>query len=198
MPHINIMSILLVDNGTIHIQELARLLQMHNVTTISRAELNAGLVKNYDLLIMSGSSDNAVAKNPLIYETEINIIKNSDKPIIGICMGFEVIAYSFGATLKELPFKESGLVEIVAITNDKIFAKYKMFKVAENHRWVVTKIAEPLKELAISKDGIEVIKHTSKPIYGFQFHPEIVTPVNTGRDIFDNVIAEIATTCSLE
>ena len=78
-------------------------------------------------------------EKPEIYAKEIAIIQNSTKPIIGICMGFEIIAYAFGAELRELPFKEESLMEIKVVNNDSIFTQ-DTYKVEERHRWVVTSV----------------------------------------------------------
>lgn len=185
------MNILLIDNGTLHIDELQEAVNNNNVKTITREQLPLENLTNIDLIILSGSSDNAVVTHPDVYKYEIKLIRESNIPIIGICMGFEVIAYAFGATLTELPQKEHGIVDIIVTHNDPIFDKNKYYNVMENHRWVVTKIKEPLVELAISKDGIEALKHKEKPIYGFQFHPEIVSPKNSGIEIFYRLLKTI-------
>jgi len=44
--------------------------------------------------------------------------------------------------------------------------------VYENHNWSVQKLKRPLRALARSEYGIEILKHSRKPIYGLQFHPE--------------------------
>ena len=43
------------------------------------------------------------------------------------------------------------------------------FLVFENHRHVVTSVSHELIPLAISRDGIEMVKHRSKPIWENQF-----------------------------
>jgi anthranilate/para-aminobenzoate synthase component II len=39
-----------------------------------------------------------------------------------------------------------------------------------------------------SKDGIEAIKHRTRPIYGVQFQPEKFIEPTCGRDIFNNFL----------
>jgi len=185
--------ILLIDNGTIHLDELKKLLEKENLTTITKEGITEEIASGYELVILSGSSDISVATNPEAYAKEINLIKESSTPILGICMGFEVIAYTYGAKLKEMPYKEDGLVDIIVTKDNPIFGNKKRFLVSERHRWIVDKITEPLEELAISKDGVEAIKHKYKPIYGFQFHPEIHEDKNTGIEIFNNLLSLLKT-----
>ena len=182
------MRILIIDNETLHIRELQNLLKDHNITTIKRAELPLKNQAEFDLIILSGSTDNSVVNNPQLYSHEIALVKNTEIPILGICMGFEVIAYSYGATLKELPYKESGVVEVIVTNQDPIFGGLNKFTAQENHRWVVTKLCEPLQELAISRDGVEVLRHRTKQIYGFQFHPEVRVFNNYGDIVLQNIL----------
>jgi carbamoylphosphate synthase small subunit len=42
--------------------------------------------------------------------------------------------------------------------------------------------------LANSIEGIEIIKHKDKPIYGFQFHPEMFPNLSDGDELFANIV----------
>jgi anthranilate/para-aminobenzoate synthase component II len=81
-----------------------------------------------------------------------------------------------------------GIVEMEPTTDNFIFGGRKSFNVRENHRWVVRSIKDPLEEIGRSKDGIEAVKHKSKEIWGFQFHPETYVEGNEGYLIFDRLI----------
>jgi len=43
-----------------------------------------------------------------------------------------------------------------------------------------------------SRDGFEVIKHSTKPVYGFQFHPEMFEDKTCGDEIFKNTLGLLA------
>jgi anthranilate/para-aminobenzoate synthase component II len=45
--------------------------------------------------------------------------------------------------------------------------------------------------LATSKDGIEAIKHRTKPIYGVQFHPSLLSD-NEGYKTLENFLKLIS------
>lgn len=71
---------------------------------------------------------------------------------------------------------------------------FKSIDAWENHRWVVEKLGPDLIGLARSKLGYEIIRHSTKPIYGFQFHPEMLTKETKGAVIFNNLVKLIQKT----
>lgn len=185
------MKILLVDNGTIRLDQLYSLLSRHEIITINPTRVGAADMSSIDLVVLSGGSKFPIVGNESVYDNEINLIRNIDMPIIGICLGFELIAYSFGAELIEMPAREKGLLEILTFDEDGIFDNLPNFKVYESHRWVVRNLPGELSSLAVSKDGIEVTKHKTKPIFGFQFHPEMLVDQACGDEIFFNAVRRI-------
>ncbi|MEI6144754.1 MAG: gamma-glutamyl-gamma-aminobutyrate hydrolase family protein, partial [Candidatus Berkelbacteria bacterium] len=77
------------------------------------------------------------------------------------------------------------------IQNDPIFANISNLKVYESHRWIVKKVGEDLLALAKSEDGIEVIKHKNRLIYGVQFHPEMLADDTCDQTIIKNFLTLI-------
>ena len=88
---------------------MQKLLQDNNVTTIKFEELDSIHVENFDLIILSGSSHFPIFGNEQLYKNEINLIRNTNKHLIGICLGFELICFAYGAKLHELENKEKGM-----------------------------------------------------------------------------------------
>jgi len=144
---------------------------------------------DFDLIVLSGGHSAPVIKNTLKLQNEIKLIKNSKTPILGICYGFELIAHVFGARLVEMPVKEKGVLDLKINVSSKIFNNLPNLRVYEAHRWIVKRISKNLKALAHSKDGIEAIKHRTRPIYGLQFHPEMLVDSTCGKTIIDNLLA---------
>ncbi len=182
------MKILVVDNGTSYIESLKQLLAEKKFEVISFADLSIEKEKDFDLFILSGGHSFPVVGNESLLENEIEFIRNCNKPILGICFGFELIAHVFGAKLQEMKEKEKGLIKIEVIEPDDLFLTITNFSVFESHRWVVASLGNEMVSLARSQDGVEVIKHKSLPVYGVQFHPEMFVEQTCGREIFNNFL----------
>lgn len=165
------MKLLVVNNHSIHIKELLH--KFKEVKLVDFENLENKDYNKYDAIILSGGSSLSVVNHEKEYYRELQLIKNYQKPILGICLGFELINFAFGEELKMLKQKEKGIISIKLISKDKLFESFpKEFNVYEAHRWVVSE-NKKLNSLAKSKDGIEAVKHPKKKIYGIQFHPEI-------------------------
>ena len=177
------MNIFLFNNGTKYLDELRRLLGKYGQTSER---------ENADIIVLSGGHQLSVAKHPESYTDEIELIKSASVPILGICLGAEMIAYAFGATLTPLEKMEKGLIDIEIVKNDGLFSGITNFKVYENHKWAITKLSDNLEGLARSESGFEIIKHKTKPIYGFQFHPEMCEDKGCGDEIFDNFFKKVS------
>ncbi|MCX6717056.1 MAG: gamma-glutamyl-gamma-aminobutyrate hydrolase family protein, partial [Candidatus Taylorbacteria bacterium] len=156
--------ILIIDNSTSYLNNLKQLFSEHNLTIISFSEIDLEKINNFDLIILSGGSKFPVIGNEKLLQKEFKLIKESKKPIFGICFGFEIIASAFGATLKRMELKEKGIINIEILQEDIIFKNLPNLEIYESHRWVVESTGEDLIALAKSKDGIEAIKHKERQI----------------------------------
>ncbi len=183
------MNILIVDNGTSYLNALRLLCQSLGEVTVS----SFGQVPpqtSADLLVLSGGHHYAVQTHPSEFQHELKLIKHFNGPIIAICLGHELLAYAHHATLERLPHKERGLRTVKVTAPDPIFADEDQFSVFESHRWAV-KAAPGLTTLAASGDGIEIIRHPTKPLYSFQFHPEQTAGGADGKTLFERAVKQI-------
>jgi len=180
-------NVLIIDNRTFYLNSLKNLFSSHKITVIDWEKFKSHNLENYDLIVLSGGHPYSITHHPNLFKQEIEIVKSTTIPVLGICLGFEIIVYSFGGTLKELLRREKGILEIKAEKEDPIFGDIRIIEVFENHRWIAKKLPYELIALARSKDGVEVVKHKDRLIYGFQFHPEIVVDKNDLR-IFNNFL----------
>lgn len=187
------MKILVVDNGTSYLEQLKDLLSGHDFFVIRYSDIRDVRSDDFDAIILSGGHDFPVNGNGEKLKKEIDLINTAGKPILGICFGFELIAYIFGSKLEMMRDKEHGILDIFVVEPDEIFTDIPNFKVYESHRWVIKEPAKDLIVLACSKDGIEAIKHKNKPIYGVQFHPEMFIEKTCGDEIFRNFLKQART-----
>ena len=121
---------------------------------------------------------------------EIELIQKSSTPILGICYGCELIAVAFGGTLADRG-EGSQLRENVCVKTDiadSLFMGREEFLVYDAHRWSIDVVPESLSVLASSEHGPEVIKHKTRPVYGFQFHPEKMLDETFGDELFNSFL----------
>lgn len=138
-------------------------------------------LENFDAFLLPGGYDidpsyyqqkNYAAKNidKEMDELDFKIIdfaQKTKKPLLGICRGIQSINVFFKGTLKQ---------DILHHQNENHFITWnqKSYLVNSFHHQSIDKLGNDLQVLAKSQDGeIEIIKHTSFPILGVQFHPEL-------------------------
>ena len=181
------MNVLLVDNGTSYLPQLRHLLATEKVTSLPFQKLGQCSFDDYDLIILSGGHKYAIPGHHRKYAYELRQIRATSKPVLGICLGFELIVVSFGGTLKLLRRKVHSEVVVSFEVSDPIASGLEAYKVFESHRRSVKKLPSSLIPLARSETGIEIIKHKERPIYGFQFHPEM-SRSGQGRELIGRTI----------
>ncbi len=184
------MRILLIDNKSARIQGLEELILNYGaeLNVKGAGEFTYDDIEYTDSIILSGSSSIPVLNDEGFYAQERILIKESDKPIIGICLGFELIAHTLGAKLKRRENKVHGVVTLSVLDSECIiFSHLSQFSVFESHRWVVESLPDKLIPLAVSEFGVEAFKHKERSIYGFQFHPSAFPNTTAGAQIFYNL-----------
>lgn len=180
------MKLLLIDNGTSYLEKIKFLLKGHLLTVVSYSDIPESY-HTFDLIVLSGGHKVLINKEneQLIYK-EIELIRYSSTPIIGICYGSELINYVFGGSIKQIQ-KVKGLKIIHKHVKNSIFENIKDdLEVFENHSFAIDELSPDLVTLATSDSGVEIYRHKIKPIIGMQFHPEMFTDQASGDEIFLN------------
>ena len=186
--------ILLLNNGTHFIDDLVNVLSEHQIKLIDFQKIQLENVQDFDCVILSGGGTvGEVSENELLYENEIKIVREANKPIFGICEGFQVIGAAYHSEFHILKSYRTGVNKIHVLIDDPIFQDLKKIelRVFEYHHISITRQSDELVSLAVSEDGIEVMKHKNKLIYGVQFHPEELKDGNDGHTILKNFLSMI-------
>lgn len=167
------MKTLIINNHTTHIKELISLFP--DTTVLQKENLKDVDIDNYDLIVISGGSNvPSIVDHSEQYIDEISLIKNSAIPILGICLGSELITYVYGGELVWLPEKHGGPVNIKIKDLSLSEAMGALeFNAQEGHMVGIKTLPDDFISCAYSEHSIEIIKHKSKPIIGLQFHPEL-------------------------
>ena len=180
------MNILIIDNGSGFIKELTNSLNGNDVHIEKFGHINLKDINNFDKIVLSGGSF-PVLSYKKEYHLERRLIKESKVPVLGICLGFELIATTFGEKLERMEAKEKEIIEVHKIKEDEIMGRLNNFKVFESHRWILKK-CKKLTPLAESIKGIEIIRHPKRDLYGVQFHPEMFHRKTDGMTILNNFL----------
>jgi anthranilate/para-aminobenzoate synthase component II len=176
------------------IADLQQALSHYDIEIIDFQEVKPEDTERFDCIILSGGGGAAeVAESKESYKNEIKIIRESNIPIFGICEGFQVIGAAYNSEFKLLKEYRRGINRIHILKEDPIFKSLKSLELRafEYHHIAIEHLGEGLIPLAISSDGIEVIRHENKLIYASQFHPEELQEGNDGFTILKNFLAMV-------
>jgi len=116
--------VLLIDNETVLLQKLEALIPGHEFVH-KWNDLNELDSNDFDLIVLSGGSGFNIVENESKLKGEITLIKNSKKPIIGICYGCELIVKTFDGVLERSAEDHHGIIDIDILSDDNIFNKKK-------------------------------------------------------------------------
>lgn len=182
--------ILVIDNNTRYLHRIQSMLKRYGCSfkAVKIKNVKTSQLKAADAVILTGGPS-IPDLDKKILEKEIKLIKGIEKPLFGICLGFELICRAYGAEIIQLPEKIRGIMKIRIMRKDDIFMGCKKISVYENHRYCVKK-AGRLVVLAASEKGIEAVKHPVRPVYGVQFHPEMRRS-NQGYRCFENFLKAV-------
>ena len=117
-----------------------------------------------------------------------------DTRILGVCLGHQAICEAFGATIthaKQLMHGRQSMISVKA--GCPLFKGLMPWIPAGRYHSLAAKrdtLPAELKIMAETDDGeVMAVQHTSRPIFGLQFHPEsILTP--DGAKILANFMAQ--------
>ena len=133
------------------------------------------LQKDPDIVILTGS--NFMLSKPdtrMVFQPEMDLVRELDLPILGICFGHQLIGAAYGSKVEDLGHNIREFKEVRLIGEDPLFDGLPgSIRVSESHRQALTRVPEGFRHLAESATSrVEAMCHQKRPIYGVQFHPE--------------------------
>ncbi|MCK4452973.1 gamma-glutamyl-gamma-aminobutyrate hydrolase family protein [candidate division WOR-3 bacterium] len=131
--------------------------------------------KLFDAIVLSGSQ-RKLAESEVFesYANEVEFLRRTEKPVLGICFGHQLLSMAFGESVIPTGKMLEGYYMIRKIRNDELFDGLgEKFLVMESHEEIVQNVPYNFVNIADSPNcAIEAIKHQVLPMYGVQFHPE--------------------------
>jgi len=128
-------------------------------------------ISKYDAVIASGGKIPLSRKEEIIEWYRDEVFSES-MPFLGICLGFRILGYYYGAKFALL--KEKGIKEIEFFREYPLAPNVKRLTVYQDHDFSLIKLGSSIVNYARSdKCDVQAIKIKGKEQYGVQFHPEV-------------------------
>lgn len=191
------MKTLIIDN---YVPNSPQTEKLYNV--ISEVTLDVVEIKDYstmsqsddlarhDVFILSGSQRKLAEPDTFVeFSNEVDFIRRTEKPILGICFGHQLIAQAFGSNVRSSGKMVEGYYMVRKTIEDELFKGLpEKFLVMESHEEYVDEVPYEFEKIADSPNcAIETLKHRMKPICAVQFHTERFDDKHpAGRVVLEN------------
>ena len=170
--------ILVVDNHDSFVFNIVQYLDELGAVThvVKNEEIEPKYCQNFDGVVISPGPG-----NPQNAGASIDVVKYCDRheiPILGICLGLQVIGAAYGAKISSAPELLHGRTSEILHGGTELFKEIPNNFIATRYHSLAIEPDSMPAELQITakcSDGtIMGISHRSKKIVGVQFHPEAV------------------------
>ena len=185
-------NLLLIDNNdsfTYNVVNILRRIQKLKYEIISYNSLREVDLNKFRRIIISPGPGNPAE---YYYQKILEFVIDKNVPLLGICLGHQIIAQYFGANIINLNNVFHGQNKIIKHDNSELYKNLpRKFQVGVYHSWAVSRENFPekiLKITATSEDNIIMsIQHKKYNIFGVQFHPESYI-TQYGEKIIENFV----------
>ncbi|HTZ87476.1 MAG TPA: aminodeoxychorismate synthase component I [Solirubrobacteraceae bacterium] len=116
-----------------------------------------------------------------------DILRFSETPVLGVCLGHQGLGYVLEGRVTSAPMVMHGRLSAVKHGGEGLFAGIPQdFNVVRYHSLAVSGALGEGRVTAWTDDGVVMgIEHTSRPMWGVQFHPESIATEH-GHKLFAN------------
>ena len=186
--------VIVLDYGSQYNQLIVRRIRDLGVYAelIDPQEFNFSDIQNVKGIILSGGPNSVYDLDAPTLNTQL---LDLNIPILGICYGMQLIAYTLGGRVLAHHKKEYGLTHIKINRDNQLTDGLEdAFDVWMSHGDHVSTLPKGFISLASSNSTPHVIMmHETKPIFGIQFHAEVRNTVH-GIEILDHFLVNICKT----
>lgn len=189
------MKILIIDNYDSFTYNLVYILRQNtkvsHLSIVRNDKITAEEVKKYDKVLLSpgpGIPAEAGMMPDLLSEY------GSQKSILGVCLGHQGMAETFGCELENMSQVLHGFQDDINLNEDDYLFKGLGNRITcgRYHSWRIKKssLGGPLEVIATDDEGeIMGIRHQQYDLRGLQFHPESIM-TSKGKEIMDNWVSQ--------
>ncbi len=186
------MKFCVIDNYDSFVYNLVRYLKEHESTEqvdlFRNDEIDHEQLGHYDGFLLSPGPGIPSEAGDLMQI--IQYAEDHEKPLLGVCLGYQAIGEHYGATLSPAPeiiHGKSSLIQIDPSTQLYNGLEEEQ-EVGRYHSWHLESNLPPsLKSTASMEDLMMSFEHINLPHTGVQYHPESMLTPN-GRTIINNWI----------
>lgn len=189
----------ILDFGSQYVQLIARRVREAGVfSLLVRPDISAEELKKMHPkgIILSGGPNSVYEEgapkcDPAIFDLGI--------PVLGICYGLQIMAYNMGGKVAPAAAREYGRVKLriedkspkAGLQANELLAGIPQdTTVWMSHGDQVMSVEGFVPLASTPTCPLAAVRHTSKPFYGVQFHPE-VTHTPHGREVLNNFLRHI-------
>jgi carbamoyl-phosphate synthase small subunit len=138
-----------------------------------------------DGVFLSNGPGDPAALEPIVTQLRALLDDDGTPPIFGICHGHQLLCLALGGRTFKLPFGHHGANHPVRDERSQAVAI-----TSQNHGFAVE--LESLRQaggarvthLNLFDETVAGLEHTSRPIFGVQFHPEASPGPHDAADVF--------------
>ena len=191
------MRLLVIDNYDSFVYTLDGYLQQLGASTdvvrndVVAPEAAADLISDYDAVLLSPGPGNPASAG--ISMAVVHAALASATPLLGVCLGHQVIAEALGGVVTHAEELMHGKTSQVTHEGDVLFDGVpRTFRATRYHSLAIVEgtVPEELEVTARTEGGVIMgVRHRSAPIHGVQFHPESVL-TEGGYRLLGNWLAE--------
>ncbi|MCP8320395.1 MAG: glutamine-hydrolyzing GMP synthase [archaeon] len=140
-------------------------------------------------MILSGSPASVYEKDAPLCDRKIFDL---GIPILGICYGMQITAYTLGGSVNQGEKREYGKTELIIVDKSDLFQGLNDKTIVwMSHGDYVNHLPEGFDVIANSENcPIAAMRNKSKKLFGLQFHPEVVH-TEKGVDILKNFVFNV-------
>ncbi|MEX0647867.1 MAG: glutamine-hydrolyzing GMP synthase [Balneolaceae bacterium] len=186
--------ILILDFGSQYTQLIARRLREINVyCEIHPYNANPEQFKEHPPagIILSGGPKSVYDEDA----PDLNLAYlDFEKPVLGVCYGLQALAHAIEPkSVERADKREFGRSRLLIDDDSDLFQNIESESIVwMSHGDHIQTLPHPYKVIAHTSNApVAAVRHSDKPIFGVQFHPEVVHTIQ-GKQILENFVINIA------